>query len=118
MATKGAIDLYVNALPEDLRYAVRSALYYMLDNYRIGDAARAENFQWYPIESTTATVANTEFTVRHGLGATPARFIPVMRLNEVGNALVPLTVTRAADATFLYLKSSSTSAVFSGFLES
>lgn len=117
MATKGAIDLYVNALPDAIRYPIRSALYYMLDNGRIGDGARAENFQWYPVTSTTASVANTEFTVKHGLGTAPARFIPIMNVNSSGQSFVPLTTTRAADATFLYFKSSSTSAVFSGFVE-
>lgn len=117
MATKGALDIYINALPQELRYPIRSALYYLSDNWRLGDGPRAENAQWYPVESTTASVANTEFSVKHGIGAVPSRFIPVMRLNEVGNQLVPLTVSRPADATYCYFKSSSTSAVVSGFLE-
>jgi hypothetical protein len=117
VATKGALDIYINALPEQIRYPIRSALYYLSDNWRLGDGARAENAQWYPIESTTASVANTEFSVKHDIGAIPARFIPVMRLSESGNQMVPLTVSRAADATYCYFKSSSTSAVFSGFLE-
>jgi hypothetical protein len=117
MATKGAIDLYVNALPEDIRYPIRQALYYIMDNWRLGDGVRAENAQWYPVESTTASVANTEFVIKHNLATTPGRFIPVLRLNEVNDQIVPLTVSRAADATNVYLKSSSTSAVFSGFLE-
>lgn len=117
MANKGIIDANVNALPEELRYPIRSAFYYLMDNWRLGDGARAENASWYAIESTTASVANTEFAVKHNIGAVPGRFIPVMRLNEMGNQLVPLTVSRAADATYCYFKSASTSAVFSGFLE-
>lgn len=117
MASKGALDIYINALPEEIRYPIRSALYYLSDNWRLGDGARAENAQWYPIESTTASVANTEFAVKHGIGSVPSKFIPVMRLNEKGNQLVPLQVSRAADATYCYFTSSSTSAVFSGFLE-
>jgi hypothetical protein len=117
MATKGALDIYINALPQEIRYPIRSALYYLSDNWRIGDGVRAENAQLYPIESTTASVANTEFAVKHGIGAIPARFIPMIRLNEVGNQLVPLQVSRAPDATYCYFKSSSTSAVFSGLLE-
>lgn len=117
MATKGYIDQLLNALPTDLRYPLRSAFYYVMDNWRVGDGRRAENAQWYAMESTTASVANTEFSILHGMGAAPGRFIPVVRLNEVGNQLVTLTVTRAADAQRLYFSSPSTSAVFSGFLE-
>jgi hypothetical protein len=117
MATKGAIDLYVNALPEAIRYPIRSAFYHLMDNWRLGDGARAENAQWYAFETTTPAVANTEFSIAHGLGAAPGRLIPVLRLNEVGDELVPLRVSRAADAERVYLTSASTSAVCSGFLE-
>ncbi len=117
MATKGIIDVYVNALPDPIRYPIRSALYYILDNLRIGDGARAENFQWYPVSFTTSSVANTEVQVAHNVGSVPMKFFPVMDLSSVGNSFVPLTVTRASDGTFLYLKSSSTSATVSGFVE-
>lgn len=117
MATKGYIDHLLNALPTELRYPLRSAFYYLMDNWRVGDGTRAENAQWYAFESTTASVANTEFSILHGMDAAPGRLIPELRLSEVGNQIVPLTVTKAADAQRVYLKSSSTSAVFSGFLE-
>ena len=96
---------------------MRDALYYLSDAWRLGDQDRAENAQWFATEFTTHADADTEFTVRHGLASAPGRFIPVMRLNEVGNQAVPLVVTRAADATFAYFRSSSTGAVMSGFFE-
>lgn len=117
MSSKGALDLYINALPQEIRYPIQQALYYISDNWRLGDGDKAENAAWYAFESTTASIANTEFTIAHGIGSTPGRLIPVLRLNEVGDQIVPLVVSRAADNQNVYLKSTSTSAVFSGFLE-
>lgn len=117
MASKGRIDVALNALPAEYRVPLRDAFYEVLDAWRLGDAKRAENAQWYAIESTTASVANTEIAVAHGMGTTPGRFIPVLKLNEIGDQIVPLVVSRAADATYVYFKSSSTSAVFSGYCE-
>lgn len=117
MASKGEIDVSVNALPVELRVPIRNALYHILDAWRLGDARRAENAQWYQVEAVTSSVANTEFAVAHNMGSAPGRFIPVLRLNEVGDQIVPLSVSRAADATYCYFKSSSTSTTFSGYFE-
>jgi hypothetical protein len=59
-----------------------------------------------------------EFSVRHGLGAAPHTLIPVVDLTQEGATLVPLTVSKAADAERIYLKSSSTGAVITFFVES
>lgn len=117
MSSKGALDVYINSLPENIRYAVRSALYFLSDNFRLGDSAKAENALWYAVEATTPAVANTELVVPHQMSSIPARFIPVVRLSEVNNQLINLKVSRAADAVNVYFKSASTSAVFSGYFE-
>lgn len=117
MASKGYVDGLINALPTDIRYPIRSAIWYLMDNWRFGNATRAENAQLYRVSSTTASVANTEFTVPHGLSAAPSLILPFLDLTQINSQLVPLTVSRAADAKYLYLKSSSTSAPFSIFVE-
>ena len=112
MATKGAIDLYVNSLPSEIRYPVQRALWYIMDNWRVGTGARAENGQLYRFTSTSAAVANTEFAITHGVGITPTQLFPVLDLSALNSQMIPLTVSRVADASRIYLKSSSTSAVF------
>jgi len=117
MATKGFIDTQINNLPVNIRYPLKNAFYYMMDNWRFGKDRRAENAQLYRVTSTTATTANTEFTVPHGIGMAPTQLLPILDLSKVGSQLVPLTVSRAADSQNVYLTSSSTGAVFTVLLE-
>ena len=84
----------------------------MLRNLRLGPVAnsvRTENLQAYYFTGTTPAVANQEFSIAHGLNRVPYVLIPVLSLNSVNQAIVPLTVSRAADASRIYLKSSATS---------
>lgn len=117
MADKGIVDAYINALPVELRYPLQKAFYEVMDNWRVGTDKRAENAQWYRFTSTTASVANTEFAVNHGIGSTPTQILQVLDLSLVNAQMVPLQVSRAADAQSVYLKSSSTSAVFTLMVE-
>lgn len=117
MADKGAIQAFMNALPQEIRKPLSDAFFYVLDNWRLGDQDKAENALWYATEATTPSTAFTEFSVKHNMDAKPRYFVPVLRLNEVGDSIVPLQVTRAADGTYAYFQSSSTSATFSGYFE-
>lgn len=117
MATKAYVETLLNALPAEQRYPIRQSFWYLMDNWRVGTGARAENAQWYRVTSTTASVANQEFTVAHGLGTAPSQLLPILDVTAVNSQLVPLSVSRAADANNLYLKSSSTSAVFTVLVE-
>lgn len=72
--------------------------------------------QGYRLDATTHATADTEFSIAHGLGQVPTLVIPVLPL-DVGNQLVPLVVTRAPDASRVYLRSSSTGAPISLYLE-
>lgn len=74
---------------------------------------KAENFASHVVVSTTAT-STGEFSIVHGLGRAPYRAMPVLDLNSSGMELIPLRVTRPADASRIYLKTSagSTNAVF------
>lgn len=115
---RGYISTILNPLEASLKRVLIPAFDYLQDNWRLGTGTRATNAQWYRIESTTASVANTEFSVAHGLGVAPHTLIPVLDLTQVGANLVPLTVSRAADTERIYLKSSSTGAVVTFFVES
>ena len=117
MANAGYIATLLNALDSDIKRVLIPAFDYLQGNWRLGTAARAANAQLYRLESTTASVAGTEFSVKHGLGTAPHTLIPVLDLTAEGAQLVPLTVTRAADAERVYLASSSTGAVVTFFVE-
>ncbi len=117
MADKGYITTQINTLPEEIRYALRNAFWYLMDNWKVGTGPRATNAQWYRATSTTASVADTEFSFRHSLPSAPSQLFPVLDLSQANSQLVPLKVTRAADAERVYLSSPSTSAVFSMLLE-
>ena len=110
MAAPGYVAQILNALPADIRTPLTSAFDYVMREFSLGDNAKAENFSWFKVESTTHATANTEFSVPHNMGQVPTCILPVLPLSEVGAQLVPLTVSRAADASRIYLKSSSTGA--------
>lgn len=120
MATPGYIESLVGNLEAPLRAALVRVFDYVLRNLRFGpvtNQARTENFQAYYFVTTTPADANQEFSVAHGLGRVPYVLIPVLSLDSVNQAIVPLQVSRAADASRLYLKSSSTSAAIAIMVE-
>ena len=117
MATKAYVDQLLNALDANIRGPIRSSIWYLMDNWRLGDGTRAVNAQWYQVTGRTNAVANAEFAVRHGIGATPKWLIPVLDVTAQNAQLVPLTVSRSSDGAYIYLKSSSADAPFTCFLE-
>jgi hypothetical protein len=93
---------------------------YVLGNLRLGRPStqtRAENLQAYFLYGTTPSVALQEFSIAHGLGAAPYLLLPVLDLQGVGAQIVPLVVTRAADASRIYLASSATDAAIAVLVE-
>jgi hypothetical protein len=113
MATSAYVESLMGGLSADVRRAFRSVFDYVLGNLRFGpcdDATRTENFQLYAFEATTPAVANTEFSIAHGLKDAPHLVIPVLRPGNVGEKIVDLAVTRVADGERIYLKSSVASA--------
>ena len=77
---------------------------------------KATNHRGYFEVSTTAS-STGEFSIAHGLGTAPTLAIPVIDLGQPGARLVPLEVTRAADAQRVYFKSTSTGALFTLLVE-
>jgi hypothetical protein len=115
MASAAAIEALCGGLTPDQRRVLKAIFDYLLTNLRFGQpvtAQRAENWQAYYLEGRTPAVANTPFDLAHGLASAPYLAVPVLSLQTVGAQLVPLTVTRAADANRIYLQSSAADAPF------
>jgi len=120
MASNAYISTLLGGLKSDLKRALEGAFDYVLTNQRFGRCApgtRAENFQLYGLEGTTHATPNAEFSVPHGLGRPPYLLIPILALDNVNAEIVPLRVTRAADAQRVYLASSVASAPFRVLVE-
>lgn len=117
MADIGYVKTLLNRLPSEQRTPLEEAFTYVMKQARLGNNTKAENLLWYLKESTTASVANTEFSIDHGLGYAPTKLIPILPLDVANAQIVPLTVSRVADARRVYLKSSSTSTLFQVYLE-
>jgi hypothetical protein len=120
MANPGYVETLVGNLPPEHRTAWKRVMDYVLRNLRFGPVvhqARTENLQSYWLVGTTSPVANQEFSIAHGLGRIPYVLIPVLSLDSVNQALVPLVVSRAADSNRVYLKSSSTSVAIALMVE-
>jgi hypothetical protein len=120
MADASYIKSLFGGVSDDVKKAADQAFTYLLGNLRLGpftQGKRATNFQWYWLSGTTHADANTEFSVAHGLGRTPYVVLPVLPLDQVNARIVTLQVTRAADASRIYLSSASTSAVIALLVE-
>jgi hypothetical protein len=113
LADLGYVKSVLRQIPDETtRRALDTVMTHLLGNIRIGvpeHHSRAVNLQSYFQTSTTAA-STGEFSIAHGLPAAPRLGIAVLDLSQPGAKLVPLEVSRAADAQRIYLKSTSTSA--------
>lgn len=113
MAKTEGVTSLTGSLPPDVRLALQRIFDYVLKNLRLGrpdHQVASENLQASFVTGTTHAVAGTEFSIAHGRDAAPYLVVPVLDLQTVGARTVPLQVTRAADDTRLYLKSTIASA--------
>ena len=120
MANASYVASLVGNLPAEHKLAWKRVADYVLANLRFGPVAhqtRTENLQAYYLTATTPATANQEFSIAHGLHRTPYVLLPVLSLDSVNQAIVPLSVSRAADDYRVYLKSSSTSAAIAVMVE-
>ena len=109
MATMGYVESLIGGLDAGVRLALRRIFDYVLRNLRMGPVVnntRSENLQAYFYTATTPGTANEEFSIAHSLGRTPTTLVPILGLDSVNQSIVPLVVSRAADATRVYLQSS------------
>lgn len=113
MARVAQVDAIAGSLDAPIRRALKLIFEYVLANLRIGraeDKKRSENLQLYFYHVTTPATANQEFTIAHGLAATPYLLFPVLPLDAAGKKLVDLEVSKVADNKRIYLKSPTTNA--------
>lgn len=117
MASKGYVDSLLNRLDPEIKQTLQPAFHHVMDTWQIGSGTKAANAQWYRFTSTTASDANAEFSIEHGLDQIPVQVFPVLDLSQVNSVMPTLTVTRAPDARRVYLSSPSTGVVFSILME-
>ena len=110
---------YVNGKLAPFAGAQKSALTsifdYVLKDIRFGrcdPGGGIQNLPLYGLEGRTHATPDSEFSIAHGLGRAPYLLIPVLALGTVNQELVPLKVTRVADAERIYLSSSVADAPF------
>lgn len=113
MARAALIDTITGGLDPDLRRVLKQIFEYVLGNLRLGqpiNQERAENLQAYFYDVVTPATPGTEFSIQHNLGIAPYLLLPVLPLQSVNAQIVPLRVTKLADANRIYLSSTVASA--------
>lgn len=121
MADLGYTRSFLGGLDEKQKRAFTQLFDYLLKSWRVGlpgHQKMAQNMAWVQLDATTPSTANQEFAIAHGLGTAPRVLFPCLDLTTADTQMIPLTNSRAADGSYVYLKSSSTSAAFTIFAES
>lgn len=114
MAAVGYLESLLNTLPAEIRRVLAAFGREAFTTLRFGapstSAVACENLGGHLVPYTTSGVANREVAVEHKLGRVPRLAFQVFALNTVNATSPVLTITRAADATYLYVKSATTTA--------
>lgn len=121
MAAIGYLESLVNTLPADekkvlvefIREAFKTLAFGAPDTTPVA----ATNFGGNLVPVTTSSVSNQEVAVPHRLDRKPRWLSPALDPNTVNASLPAFTITRAADATHVYLKSATTTATFWLYVE-
>lgn len=129
MADLGNVESMLTGLSDESSQRILKAVFkYVLKTLRFGRAttstssganilAAAQNFGGGFFSATTPSIANTEFVLAHRFGRPPYLLLPCLPLDQLNAAIVRLTVSRAADASNVYLKSPDTSQPVFVYLE-
>lgn len=121
MAAIGYLSSLLNTLPAEVRRVLAAYTQEAFSTLRFGapstSAVACENFGGHLVPYTTSSVANREVPVAHQLGRVPRLWFQVAAADTVNATSPVLTQTRAADATYLYVKSATTSASGHLFVE-
>lgn len=121
MASRGELEALCQGFPEAIRRQMLQIVRAFITSLRFGapgtGVVRAENMGGALVPFVTSASANAEVAVAHGLGRIPRMLIPVLPLDTVNATLPVVTVTKAADATYFYLKSATTSASMWTYVE-
>lgn len=116
MASAGSLESLLGPLPEDLKKVMVSYTREWAKRLRFGaisearEGAACENFGGRLVPYTTSSVANREVAVAHGLGRTPRWLMPGLPANVVNATAPVITISRAADMRYFYVKSATASA--------
>lgn len=114
MANIGSLEALCNRAPAAVKPTLLDLVREAFRSLRFGapdeDATHCENFGGHLVPFTTSGTANQEVAVAHQLGRTPRMAFPILALDTVNATMPVLTVTRAADSTYLYVSSATTSA--------
>lgn len=118
MAAIGYLESLLNTLPAEIRRVFTAFTREAFTGLRFGapaaDAVACENLGGHLVPYTTSTVVNREVAVAHKLGRVPRLALLALALDTVNATTPVITITRAADATYLFIKSATTTA--SGWL--
>ena len=115
MAATGYLALLLNTLPEQIRKPLVAFSDVAFKDLAFGatadEAMPTENFRGHLVPLTTHASANQEVAVAHRLGRVPRLILTGVLAPDTVNATTPaLTITRAADSTYVYVKSPTTTA--------
>lgn len=109
MSDIGNVETMLAGIPDqDLRKILKRVFEYVLTDTRFGraeDGERSKNFGGGFFAIRTAENAGDEFIIPHSFGRPPYLLLGALPLDAVNATLVPLTITRAADANNVYLSS-------------
>lgn len=115
MSAVGFLETLLGALPDETKRVLVPFTREAFTQIGFGPASTspvaAENLKGHLVPYTTSSVANREVAVAHRLPRVPGLILTGLLDPSVANMTTPtLTVSRAADATNIYIKSASVSA--------
>lgn len=114
MSSVGYLESLLNTLPQAVKAPMVNFTREAFKTLRFGapetSAVAAENFGGHLVPFTTSSSANGEVAVAHRLARIPRLAFQMLPLDTVNATAPVLTVTRAADATYLYVSSPTTDA--------
>lgn len=114
MASAGYLESLANTLPDAVKKPIQNLIREAFKTLRFGapsgEAVAAENFGGHLVPFTTSSSANGEVAVAHRLARVPRLAFQMLPLDTVNATAPVLTVTRAADAVYLYVSSPTTDA--------
>lgn len=121
MSAIGSLEALVNGMPDDIKTQMLAYTREWATSLRFGapstGAVATENFGGALVPFVTSAVSNGEVAVAHNLGRVPRMLMPVLPLNTVNATMPVITVTKAADATYFYIKSATQSASMWSYVE-
>jgi hypothetical protein len=116
MAKVGILESLLQSLSPDVRRVMVSYTREAFTQLSFGvpstSSVKAENFSGGLVPVTTSSTPDQEVAIAHGLGRIPRLVIPVLDPATADETLPQITITQAADSTYVYLSSPEASKSF------